>query len=127
MAFTYTNGTARGQVRLMVADVNTADATKQIFNDAEIDDFLTLENQEVYPAAAAACRSIAADTSRSAVAYTTLNMRIDRSKIPDHYRALAKDYMARATAGEPSEFFDYADVVIDTYGRDLSEYDGDTF
>ena len=127
MSFTYDDTTSRGRVRLLVADVNTSDATKQIFADSEIDALLALENNEVYLAAAAACLSIAADTARSAVAYSTLNFRIDRSKIPTHYKDLAQRYTTRATSGEPQEFFDFTDVQIDFWGRDTSEYDGDVY
>ena len=54
MAFTYDSTTARGRVRLLVSDTDTATAANQIFDDDEIDAFLALENNEVYAAAAAA-------------------------------------------------------------------------
>lgn len=124
MAFSYDPTTARGRVRLLVADTNTADATKQIFTDDEVDAFLALEDQEVYGAAAAACSSIAASASKSALAYRALDLSLDKTQIPAHFRGLAEDYRQRVGM-TPVEYIDSADFVIDSAGRDVSEYTGD--
>ena len=87
MAFTSTSGTARGRCRLLISDTDTADATKQIFTDAEIDDFLAIENNEVYAAAAAACQSLEANTVRSATRMTPERWpEIARKHVPKHCR-----------------------------------------
>ena len=124
MAFTYDPTTARGRVRLLVSDTNDTDSTKQVFTDAEVDAFLALEGQEVYMAAAAACRALAASTAKSALAYKALDLSIDKKDIPGHFRGLADDYANRARS-EPTEYVDSADFEIDGFGRDTSEYVGD--
>ena len=98
---------------------------RQLFTDAEIDAFLSLENQEVYAAAAMGCRSIAAGVAKSAIRYKAEKMfEIDKKGLPKWYLELAKDYTERATSGEPWEIADSVDYVIDRFGRDLSEYVG---
>ena len=126
MPFTYDSTTSRGRIRLLVGDTDTADSTKQIFTDAEIDAFLALESNEIYAAAAAACESLAANTARSAIMYRAEKMfSIDRKEIPKHFRELAQRYRERAMA-EPTEEFDSFDYAVDAHGGDLSEYVGDT-
>jgi len=125
VAFTYDDTTPRGQVRLLIGDTDTVTAANQIFTDSEIDAFLSLEGNDVRMSAAAACESIAANQARSGVAYQTLNMRIDRSKIPDHFMKLAERHRTRATEFEVDEDFDHVDYVVDETGADLSEYSGD--
>lgn len=127
MAFTYDTTTARGRVRLLLADTDTSDATKQMFTDAEVDAFLALESNEVYGAAAAACESLAASAARSAVRYKAERLlEIDRKDIPAHFRALAKTYRDRLMA-EPTEHIDAYDVAFDELGGDRSEYVGDPY
>ena len=125
MAFTYDPATSRGKVRLLVADTDTGTSANQIFTDAEIDAFLSLEGEEVYMAAAAACRSLAASTSKSAIAWRALDQSIDRSRIPQYYRELAMAYIERAQKGEPVEYVDTFDMQFDKFGKDESEYPGD--
>ncbi len=125
MTFTYDSTTSRGRVRLLLGDTDTADATKQIFTDAEIDAFLAIESSEVYAAAAAACESLAANTARSAILYRAEKMfAIDRKEVPKHFRELAQRYRDRATSA-PAEEIDSMDYNIDPFGRDQSEYVGD--
>lgn len=123
MAFTLDDTTSRGRVRLLAADVDTTKAANQIFTDSEIDAFLALANQNVWQAAAHACRSIAASRARVAIAYRALGTSIDMKEIPKHFMALAEAYEKRAM--EPSEEIDSMDYEISRWGRDLSEYVGD--
>ncbi len=127
MAFTYSPGTSRGRVRLLISDTDTADATKQIFTDAEIDAFLSLGSNEVFKAASFACRSIAADKSKSAIAWRVFESQFNRQQIPRYFLDLADKYQAEAESGAPGENFDYADYAIDGFGIDQSEYTGDVF
>ena len=124
MAFTYDPTTSRGRVRLLVADTDTSDATKQIFTDAEIDAMLALGDNEVFQSAALACRSLAASSTKSAIAWRELSMSsIDRTKIPDHYLKIAESLEAKSL--EPSENIDSVDSVIGFWGDDQSEYNGE--
>ena len=125
MSFTYDPTTDRGKVRLLVGDTDTATAANQIFTDAEIDALLSIEDNEVYAAAAAGCESLAAVATHSAVivrAGRILN--IDRAKVPAHYRALAEKYRERSLAA-PTEEIDSLDYSVGPYGVDASEYVGD--
>lgn len=125
MAFTYSPDTPRGRVRLLIFDTDEVTVANQIFTDAEIDAFLALENQEVYAAAAMACRSIGAGQAKSAIRYKVEKMfEIDKKDLPKWYLQLGETYMKRATEGEPWEIQDSVDYVIDRFGRDLSEYVG---
>ena len=126
MAFTYDSTTARGRVRLLVSDTDTATAANQIFDDDEIDAFLALENNEVYAAAAAACESLAANTARSAMRMKLERLlEIDRKDVPVHFRELAKMYRERSVSA-PAEEIDSMDYNVSPFGRDQSEYVGDT-
>lgn len=124
MPFTYDPTTARGRVRLLVADTDETTSAKQIFTDAEIDAFLTVEDNEVFAAAAAACEAISASSARSAVAYRAVGMSIDKSDIPQHFMSLAEKYRERA-ARPTAEEIDSFDYSISDFGEDESEFVGD--
>lgn len=131
MAFTLDPTTKRGKVRLLVGDTDTATAANQIFTDEEIDAFLNLEGNEVYPAAAAACQSIAASSAKSAIAWRALGneLNVDKREVPAAYRELANQYRERAT-GEmsgPVEEIDSMDYEVGPFGdTGTSEFVGDT-
>ncbi len=124
--FTYDPTTSRGRVRLLLADTDTANANLQIFSDAEIDAFLSLEGGEVYAAAAAGAESIAASKSKSAIAWEALETDLDLRDVPKRYLELAKTWRQRAVSGEPWEEVDTLDYGVTAFGRDVSEYIGET-
>lgn len=127
MAFTFAPGTLRGKVRLLISDTDTVTAANQVFTDAEIDAFLSLESNEVYAAAASAAQSMAANASRSAIRYIAERIfEIDKQKIPAHFLALSKMYRERSIAA-PGEEIDSVAYEIGTFGGDGSEYIGDVF
>ena len=78
------------KVRLLIGDTNGSDDTTYIFHDEEITTFLSL-GSTVAGAAAMACRAIAVDTAKQAVAFGALNdsISIDKSKIPQYFMKLA--------------------------------------
>lgn len=131
MAFTLAPSTKRGKVRLLVGDTDTATVANQIFTDAEIDAFLSLENNAVYPAAAAACQSVAASAAKSAIAWRAMGseLSVDKKEVPAAYRELANQYRERAT-GEmagPVEEIDSMDYEVGPFGdTGTSEFVGDT-
>lgn len=59
MAFTFDVTTDRGKVRLLIADTRSDLPESPIFQDAEIDAFLSLEDDSVKRAAALAAETIA--------------------------------------------------------------------
>lgn len=124
-SFTFDPDTKRGQVRLLIADTNVGDADRRIFSDAEIDAFLSLESEDVYGAAATACRSIAASASKSAIAWRALERRFDKKQVPNHYRELAQDYERRSVEGAPAEEVASMAYDVDRFGVDNTEHEGD--
>ena len=125
MSFTYDPTTDRGKVRLLLGDTDTATAANQIFSDAEIDAFLSIESGEVYAAAAAGCESLAAASTHSAIVIRAGRiLHLDLGKVPEHYRTLAETYRKRSVSG-PSEEIDSMDYRVDRFGVDSSEYVGD--
>lgn len=125
MAFTYDTTTDRGRVRLLVGDTDTAVAANQIFDDDEIDAFLSIASNEVFSAAAQACRSIAANAGRSAIAWKANGASVDKKAIPTFFIELANRYEAEAKQGTPSEEIDSLDYRLGDFGEDLSEFVGD--
>lgn len=125
MAFTFDPTSDRGKVRLLVADTDQATPANQIFEDAEIDAFLSLASDEVFEAAALACESVAASTSRSAIAWRALGQhRIDKRDVPEHYRELAKQYRESARS-QPAEEIDAMQYTVDAFGDQIGEFVGD--
>jgi hypothetical protein len=125
MAFTFDPTTNRGKVRLLVSDTDDQTAANQVFTDAEIDAFLSLEDNEVYAAAAAAAQSMAANASRSAIKYIAQKiLELDLKDVPKHFRELAEEYRERSIAG-PGEEIDAANYRVGTFGGDGTEYLGD--
>ena len=63
MAFTYTAGSTaeRDRVRLEIGDT---DADRVLFQDAELDDFLTQEGESILGSAARACETLAVRFAR---------------------------------------------------------------
>lgn len=119
MAFTYDPTTARGTVRLLIGDTDTVAERNQIFTDADIDAFLTLEGQSVYAAAAAACRAIAASVARSRVALKATGT--SRSR----WLEMADGLDEKAITNDPIELMDAADYRVSAFGEDETEYVGD--
>lgn len=124
-SYSFDPTTDRGKVRLLVADTDVGNENKRIFSDAEIDAFLDLENNEVYPAAAAACRSVSASASKSAIAWRALDRRIDKKDVPEHFRDLADKYEERAVRGEPAEEVSSMAYEVTGFGVDRTEHEGD--
>jgi hypothetical protein len=99
MAFTYDTGSARGQVRLLMADT---DFNKPIFEDAEVDVFLTLET-DVLRAAAMGLETIASSQVMTLKVIKLMELQTDGSKVSAELRARAKDLRDRALTLEAED------------------------
>jgi hypothetical protein len=86
MTFTYDPTTPRGQVRLLCTDVDSAN---QIFSDAEIDAFLTLEANDVRYGAAQALDTIASQQALVLKVIRLLDLQTDGAKVAAELRARA--------------------------------------
>lgn len=113
MAFTYDVSTDRGKVRLLITDVQDA---KPLFQDAEIDAFLTL-NTSVRMAAAAALEVIAASEVLVLKKIINLDLETDGPAVARELRELAKQLRAQETAVGA---FDFAEQIHDDFT--LREY-----
>tara|TARA_R100000664_G_C2756562_1_gene144493 strand:- start:3443 stop:3868 length:426 start_codon:yes stop_codon:yes gene_type:complete len=90
MAFTYTSdpeNSKRDAVRLLTGDTVSTDALLQ---DSEVEYFLSLYNDAVYPAAAAACDAISSKYARQADT-TNGRLSVKASQRSEAYAKKAKD------------------------------------
>lgn len=108
MAFTYDVSTDRGKVRLLITDVQAANP---LFQDAEIDAFLTL-NTSVRMAAAAALEVIAASEVLVLKKIVNLDLETDGPAVARELRELAKQLRAQETAVGA---FDIAEQIVDPF------------
>lgn len=121
MAFTYDVSTPRGQVRLLLNDVDEPTA---VFQDAEIDAFLALEAGNVKRAAAQAIDTNADDQALASKVLRTQDLTTDGAKLADALRKHADRLRAQADAeDEDSEggfFFGVVDIAGPDYGPELT-------
>lgn len=108
MAFTYDVSTDRGKVRLLITDVQEANP---LFQDAEIDAFLTL-NTSVRLAAAAALEVIAASEVLVLKKIINLDLETDGPAVARELRELAKQLRAQENA---LGAFDIAEQIHDPF------------
>ena len=87
MTFTYDTSSNRGRVRLLIPD---ADASTHVFEDDEIDAFLSLET-DVRRAAALALETIASSQAMTLKVIKLLDLQTDGASV-------AKSLMTRASA-----------------------------
>jgi len=113
--FTYDPTTDRGFVRLLITD---RDAANEIFNDVEIDAFLSRMAGSVYRAAAVALFQIAASEALLLKVIKLLELQTDGAKLAESLKGLALEYQEKADlaeAGEVGGSFDYAELVTDDF------------
>lgn len=108
MTFTYDTTTSLGQVRLIIGD---ADENNVIFQDAEIEAFLDLNEDSVKRAAAAALDTMASSQAMILKVITVLDLRTDGAAVA---RALREHAARLRTEAEESEaadgdLFDWAE------------------
>ena len=105
MAFTYEPTTTRGQVRMLIPDI---DWQEPIFQDAEIDGYLALEGSDVRLAAALALETLASSQAYVQKVVTVGDVKTDGA-------ALAKELRARAATlrdqADQQAAFDWAEMV----------------
>lgn len=119
MTWTYSaSSSARDYVRLLVFDT---DSTNQIFQDEELDIFLSQNSNDSRLAAAQALEALASKYARSAISYSVTGFSLNRGNVAD---ALLKRAQAlREEAKQiPFEFESIADYFVDEQGVDRSNY-----
>ena len=125
MAFTYDLTTNRGKVRLKIRDTDTADATRQLFNDDEIDFFLTEAITDLNLAAAGALDAISANAALLAKMEKIGDYSIDSKamaaavmKIAAHYRSLSEQAPAFGFAEQTLSKFSWDEIVVNELLRE---------
>lgn len=114
MAFTYDPTTARGQVRLLIGDTDTATTANQLFSDAEVDALLLLNNNVVRLGAAAAAEAIAMSQVMILKVIQVNGLSTNGAAVADAMRAMAAEWRRQYNEGEdgdPTGLVDYAEVV----------------
>lgn len=94
MAFTYTAGSTaeRDRVRLEIGDT---DADRALFQDAELDDFLAQEGDDIYGSAARACETLAVRFARE-FTFSADGSSFQKGNITQMYMNQAKRLRRRA-------------------------------
>lgn len=114
MAFTYNTPALsdRDRLRLLVGDTK---AERPIFEDAELDDLLALETN-LYATAALACRVMATDSAKRAVAMSAPGMTWGATEVSRRLMELADKYEAQAQSRTQAAFatvYGQGDALID--------------
>lgn len=116
MPFTFDVSTDRGKTRLLIGDTDTATVANQIFDDASIDAFLSLQGQAVYRAAATALLAIAASEVYIQKRIRALDLSTDGPSEAAALRALAEDYKELDAEEDGDELaFEIAENVYDDF------------
>lgn len=118
MVATYSpgSGTNRDRVRLLTTDTDT---TNPIFQDAEIEDFLALEGDDVRLAAAQALDVIASSEALVLKVMKLLDLQTDGAKVADALRAHAKELRRQVAEGygDMAGMFDIAEMPVDIFAQ----------
>lgn len=115
MAFNYVLSTDRGKVRLMIPDRVTPN---HIFEDDEIDVFLSIEGSNIKRATAMALETIAADQVLVLKVITLMDLRTDGAAVGRELLKRAADLRKQADFDESAEdggAFDIAEMVVDPF------------
>lgn len=112
MAFTYVLSESRGLVRLLITDISVE---QPLFDDAEIDAFLSLKGGSVKRAAALALDTIASNESLVYKRIKTLDISTDGPGVAADLRKHASQLRAEAQDDDDQAAdgaFDIAEMVI---------------
>jgi hypothetical protein len=115
MAFTYDITTSIGKVRLLAID---SDSTYAVFEDDEIDAFLSMEGNNVKRAAAQALDTIASNDAFRVKKVKLLDVTADGVSVAEvlHKRsAMLRAQADKEEASEEGGSFDIAEWVVDDF------------
>ena len=125
MAFTYdlTAPGNREDLRLQIGDT-TSGTGNYVFEDAELDRFLSRASNDINLASAMACRSLATSYARRAIWYRVNGIQgfeMDRRDPAKRFLEMAKNFEETAK----SAVFEYESIIedyVDSAGEDRSNY-----
>ena len=115
MAFTYAIATDRGKVRLLIPDRTAA---QYLFEDDEIDYFLTAEGNVIKKAAALGLETMAADEAYVQKVITLMDLSTNGAQTADALlkRAALLRSQADAELDATTAAFDWAEWIVNDFG-----------
>lgn len=116
MTFTYDPTSDLGRVRMIIGD---KDDMNVIFQDAEIEAFLSLNSSDVRLAAAEVLDTMASDQAMVLKVIRTMDLSTDGAAVAKSLREHAAQLRTDAEAAEAGEgdLFDYAEMVVDEFTK----------
>ena len=116
MTFTYETTTSIGKVRMIIGD---KDDTNVIFQDAEIEAFLSLASDDVRLAAAGALDTMASDQAMVLKVIRTMDLSTDGAAVARSLREHAAQLRTDAEQAEAGEggLFDYAEMAVNEFTK----------
>lgn len=110
MAFTFDPSTDLGKVRLIISDTDTVTVANQMFTDASIEAYLSIEDGDVRLAAADALDTIASTQTLLLKAVTLGPIKTDGPSVAKALREHAQTLRGQVYTLEPA--FDIAEMVL---------------
>lgn len=116
MTFTYDVSTSTGKVRMLIPD---RDEQNVIFQDDEIQAFLSLNDSSVKRAAAEALETIASDQALTLKVISLMDLSTNGASLATALMARAKQLRESAdqTDAEDGELFDWAETAETTFQK----------
>lgn len=116
MAFTNDITTDVGKLRLLLVDV---DSSNPIFQDSELEVFLSLKNGNLQRAAALAYRAIAGNQTLVLKVIKLLQLQTDGASVGRELRQLATAFDDSATFDDAAagNLFDWAEMVLNPFSE----------
>lgn len=112
MAFTYDLATDSGKVRLLIPDTS---ATAYVFEDDELDAFLSLESSDPRRAAAMALETMASSEAYVQKAIKVLDLQTNGPAVAKSLMERAEKLRAQAEIADDGDAFDIAEMVHDSF------------
>ena len=131
MSYAYNSGSDEATLRTLIYDttdvVSPVKGTDYYFDDDEITAIISQNSNDLWATAADLCRSLSSKFAREAIdlGLGKGDLSIDLTKKSKYYADLAFSYDKKSVGGSIEEFMDSANVSVDEFGNDISEYVGD--
>ncbi len=125
MSFTFDPTTDIGVLRVLLEDTTETSSVSAAFSDESLTALLDLNSDDIWFAAADGARALAAKFAKEAISIGLgrEDIRIDKKKKAEYFLELAKSFHVRS-GGDVAEYVDSFNIIVDTVGRDRSEYIG---
>ncbi|HEB35874.1 hypothetical protein LCGC14_0725840 [marine sediment metagenome] len=125
MSFSFDPTTDVGVLRVLLEDTTQTSSVSAAFSNESLEALLDLNGDDIWFAAADGARALAAKFAKEAISVGLgrEDIRIDKKKKAEYFLELAKSFSARS-GSDVVEYVDSFNVIVDSVGRDRSEYIG---